>query len=479
MGLTRIRAEQISDIDYKQAVRAIQTTNVTLAGGAPSSVDGVSLVASDRVLVVGQSTGSENGIYQVQTLGTGSDGTWVRTSDANSSGEIEAGMIIMVTEGLLYADTQWKLTTNNPIVIGTTALTFVINILSAVGGANTEIQYNNSGTLGASANLTWNGAELYVNGLANVTGNVNGHTANFTSVVGNLLTAAQTGITSLGVLDSLSVTGNIAAGNLAGTSIAGTLTTATQTNITSVGQLTSLNVTGNVVAGNVSGSGLTGTLATAAQPNITSVGTLSSLTVTGNISGGNLLVTNNIVDSGALEIITGSNGNITLSPNGTGTIVANKDLRNGQANGVGNIGSSTGYFNTVFAKATSAQYADLAEVYLSDRDYIPGTVVVFGGQKEITQSTAYAQMSIAGVISTHPAHVMNAGAAGLPVALQGRVPCRVTGTIRKGDLVTSSEVAGVATRLDPADWVPGSVIGKALEDHEDGEGVIEVVVGRV
>jgi hypothetical protein len=88
MGLTRLRAEQISDIDYKQAVRVVTVTNVTLSGGAPTPVDGVSLSVGDRVLVTGQSTGSQNGIYQVQTVGTGSNGTWIRSTDTNATGEL-------------------------------------------------------------------------------------------------------------------------------------------------------------------------------------------------------------------------------------------------------------------------------------------------------------------------------------------------------------------------------------------------------
>ena len=130
MGLTRLRAEQISDIDYKQAVRVITVTNVTLSGGAPTPVDGVNLSAGDRVLVTGQSTGSQNGLYQVETVGSGSNGTWVRTSDGNTTGEIEAGMIVMVTEGTIYADTQWKLITDDPIIINTTALTFTQNYMA-------------------------------------------------------------------------------------------------------------------------------------------------------------------------------------------------------------------------------------------------------------------------------------------------------------------------------------------------------------
>jgi len=133
MGLTRPRAHQLQDIDYKQTARAITTTNITLSGGAPAVVDGVSLGLNDRVLVTGQSTGSENGIYSVTTVGAGSNGTWARSSDADGAGELNAGSITMVTEGTTYADTQWKLTTDDPITIGSTALTFVRNGAAAYG----------------------------------------------------------------------------------------------------------------------------------------------------------------------------------------------------------------------------------------------------------------------------------------------------------------------------------------------------------
>ena len=133
MGLTRPRAHQLQDIDYKQTSRAITTTNITLSGGAPAVVDGVSLGLNDRVLVTGQSTGSENGIYSVTTVGAGANGTWARSSDADGAGELNAGSITMVTEGTTYADTQWKLTTDDPITIGSTALTFVRNGAAAYG----------------------------------------------------------------------------------------------------------------------------------------------------------------------------------------------------------------------------------------------------------------------------------------------------------------------------------------------------------
>lgn len=127
MALTKPRAYQIYDIDYKQAVRVVSTTNITLAGGAPNSVDGVTLSQNDRVLVTGQTGKSQNGIYYVTTVGTGSNGTWGRSVDADTTGEVLAGMVVMVTEGSQYADTQWKLLTDDPITIGTTQLTFAQN----------------------------------------------------------------------------------------------------------------------------------------------------------------------------------------------------------------------------------------------------------------------------------------------------------------------------------------------------------------
>lgn len=180
MALTRVRADQISDIDYKQAVRVVTVSNVALTGGAPLVVDGVTLVQNNRVLVAGQSSASQNGLFVVQTPGTGSDGTWVRSSDANVSGEIEAGMIVMVTEGLIYADTQWKLITNDPIVLGVTALTFTQNYLAnsiSSGSSNVVV---NSGNVTISANgvpnvITVSSTGMIIQGDISVTGNVYGN----------------------------------------------------------------------------------------------------------------------------------------------------------------------------------------------------------------------------------------------------------------------------------------------------------------
>lgn len=334
--------------------------------------------------------------------------------------------------------------------------------------------------------------------------------------------------TALGI----NATGNVTAGNLSGTSISGTLTTAAQTNITSVGTLTELAVTGNISGGNIGATNIVGTLATASQPNITTVGTLGALAVTGNITGGNISIASinatgnaqvgNILAGGYYYAngipFTSSGGGISwttqanvppASPtpgdfwydsytqakyqyvnDGTGNVwvdqsapttfatISVSGIINNNANGVGNIGSDSTRFDTVFAKATSAQYADLAEIYVADAEYPPGTVVVFGGSAEITQSTKICDSRVAGVISTNPAFIMNDSVQGLPVALVGRVPCRVKGPVLPGDVLVTSDEPGTACRIIDQ-WVHGCVIGKSLGIVPEGTtATIEVSVGR-
>ena len=126
-----------------------------------------------------------------------------------------------------------------------------------------------------------------------------------------------------------------------------------------------------------------------------------------------------------------------------------------------------------------ATYADLAEKYSGDNQYEPGTVLVFGGDREVTISSIAGDRKVAGVVSTNPAYNMNVECInGVDVALQGRVPCKVVGFIRKGDMMTTSHIPGVATSNDNPPT--GSIIGKALENYDSTEvGIIEVAVGRL
>ena len=190
MGLTKPRAHQLQDIDYKQTARALTDTNITLSGGAPATVDGVSLALHDRVLVTGQTDASENGIYYVTTVGAGSNGTWARSLDANETGELNGGTIIMVTEGTNHADTQWKLTTDDPITIGSTNLNFALNSSAAYG-------------------------VIAVAGQSSISANSVGDT--LTVATGNnivVTTNAGTETLTIAVSDTITATGNITGGNL-------------------------------------------------------------------------------------------------------------------------------------------------------------------------------------------------------------------------------------------------------------------------
>ena len=192
----------------------------------------------------------------------------------------------------------------------------------------------------------------------------------------------------------------------------------------------------------------------------TSIETAVAGNVTGNLTG-------NVTSTGANTM-----GTLTIA----GTLTGKNILPD--ANLSYDIGSNTKKYNTVYAKATSAQYADLAEIYESDSEYEVGTVVIFGGEKEITVSSMGADPRVAGVISENPAYLMNDEATGQAVALQGKVPCKVVGQINKGDmLVTHSQHPGVARKgIDPK---MGTVVGKALEEYNSTDiGTINIVAGR-
>lgn len=171
--------------------------------------------------------------------------------------------------------------------------------------------------------------------------------------------------------------------------------------------------------------------------------------------------------------INGSTGSISVNGGSAATAIINSGT-----NGTGNIGTSAQRFNTVFARATSAQYADLAENYLSDANYEVGTVVVFGGEKEITTTQLVADTAVAGVISTNPAYLMNSSLEnGQPVALRGRVPVKVTGVVKKGDLLVTSNIAGTAISVGRDNSRGHAVFAKSLEDKSTNDvQLIEAVI---
>jgi len=234
---------------------------------------------------------------------------------------------------------------------------------------------------------------------------------------------------------------------------------------------TSANTANKVVARNASGNFSAGTITATFSGNLTGDVTGN---VTGNVSGSSGSCTGN----SATATYATSAGSITSQAN-SATITATSNntanqivLRDGSGNFSAGVMTGT---------ATAARYADLAERYATDKEYEVGTVVVFGGEKEITVSNIRMDTRVAGVISANPAYMMNCEAgsdATHPyVALTGRVPCRVVGKIKKGDILVCSGIPGVAIATDNPRI--GSMIGKALEDYDsDHIGTIEIVVGR-
>jgi hypothetical protein len=211
-----------------------------------------------------------------------------------------------------------------------------------------------------------------------------------------------------------------------------------------------VSVTGNITGGNVLGG---------ANVNATTH-TGTTVSVTGNITGGNISVSGNVSAGSSLNVGAG--------------------IFNSAANGVGNIGSSSTYFNTIFAKSTSAQYADVAERFAADEFLAPGTVVELGGIAEITKSTQDLSDRVFGVISLQPAYLMNGGAGEdrthPPVAMTGRVPVQVIGPVSKGDRLVSAG-DGCARAARPGEATAFNVIGRALGHKTTADlGMVEAIV---
>jgi len=381
------------------------------------------------------------------------------------------------------------------------------NITLAVAGSVIETIASTgayvTGIYSASGNII--GGNILTVGAVSATGNVTG--ANF---IGNVIPPAG---------GAVSTTGNITGGNLLTSGIMSATGNATSGNLITAGLAT---VTGNIQGGNVRTAGLI-----SATGNITGGNVLFGSGVvsgTGNITGGNVLFgsgrvsgTGNItggaffgdggylsnvsaavsvtkIENGTSNASIGSAGaNLTISINGTanvlvasttGIVVGNVSVFTGiehtGANAVGNIGSSSNYFNRLYATATTALYADVAERFAADEELAPGTVVELGGTAEITKSQQDLSENVFGVISTRAAYLMNGGAGEddthPPVAMTGRVPVQVIGVVRKGDRLVSAG-SGMARAAKPGEATAFNVIGRALIDKlTPGPGTIEAIV---
>ncbi len=409
----------------------------------------------------------------------GISASFITAGNITATGNITGGQFYGNGAGLTGVVAVANIGTSSELINGTTSFNIPVsggNVLGSVNGvANVYVfsdtgvnvaGYVSSNTVVTTGNIT--GGNIITAGFVfsntvtasdNVTGG-NIITAGFMSATGVILSASTITGGNLATAGLLNVTGNITGGN-----------------IVTAGLLTA---TGNVIGGNIVTAGQVSSNTVTATNNITggNIVTAGFISATGNILGGNLNVTGNIVVTGALSVITGSNGNITLAPNGTGNINTGANIMP-TANSTANIGSTNLRYNTIFAQATTALYADLAECYAADADYLPGTVVMFGGSAEVTICNHEASAKVAGVISTNPAYKMNSGLESnhvATVALVGRVPVQVQGSVEAGDMMVSAGNGRARAEINPA---MGTVIGKAVSSFNGQTGTVEIVVGRL
>ena len=336
------------------------------------------------------------------------------------------------------------------------------NIKSAISGGNLNIQANVSGTtfvvaqaLGASGTFAVSNA-LVVGSTASAVGNItaaNFNTNGLITAVGNII-GGNINTNALVRAANVSVTANVTGGNL----LTGGLISATG-NIS-----TGANISGSFILGN--GSALTGLslgVSVTKFENGTSKGEINT-------------------PNGNINFNVGGTANVVVIDTTTvyANIVSVNSIAKIGSNAIGNIGSSSNYFNQVFATATTALYADVAERFAADELLEPGTVVELGGVKEITRSNQDLSENVFGVISTRPAYTMNGGAGEddthPKVAMTGRVPVKVVGYVRKGDRLVSAG-AGVARAAQPGEATAFNVIGRSLVDKPTPEpGTIEAIV---
>ena len=465
------------------AGNAAATAGLVFNNSGPNvlTVDG-SYSATGAIIATGNITGGNlTGTLLTGTLSTAAQPN-VTSVGTLSSLSVTAN----ITGGNLNTGGQVSATGN----IRTAGFFFAAQDIN-VGGDITATSYT-----GATASLTGNidVGNIRTGGQVSATGNITGNyfvgngsllTSLVTNTIqngnSNVLVGSSAGNVSINVrgiaplaiftplgqtiTGTMSATGTVTAGNLVTGGTAFVTGDFTGSNIATSGFV---SASGNITGGNI----ITGNVSAASNVIVGSAGNAQIY-----MFGGNVHLDNNSTGNIAFRVNTGNGAVTTVRVLGTGGLGVAGGIFNETGNGVSDIGTPTAIFGTVFAQATSAQYADLAEKYESDADYVPGTVVVFGGDKEITVTDQAGDERVAGVVSTEPAYLMNSAAAGLPVALRGKVPVRVIGSVTKGDSLITSTTTGAAQSVGRSREYAQAVFAKALETSTDtNEKVILAVI---
>ena len=408
MALTRPKYSQIYDTDWKQSVRVAtvgsDVGNLTVGNTQPNTLDGVSLAYQDRILVKDQTRGLENGIYWVLSVGTGSNGWWARTADANADSFVTSGLTVDVTTGNVNLGKQFKLITQDPISLGNTALTFS-TIGATAGGANTQVQFNDtSSLLGGSPAFTFN----KTSNVLTVTGNVSA--TNFIGS-GQYLTGITT-YSNANVASYLpTYSGNVSATNFIGSGqyLTG-ITTYSNANVASYLPTYS----GNVSATNFIGSGqyLTG-ITTYSNANVASY----LPTYSGNVSATNFIGSGQYLTG----ITTYSNANVaSYLPTYSGNISTS------------NLAASFGVFTNNLYFANGAPYSFGSPNSISNN---ASNVIVTASYVNVAiASSNVAAFSSAGLTTTGNLNV------GGNLVVSGNLTVTGTTTTVNTEIINQSEV---------------------------------------
>ena len=315
--------------------------------------------------------------------------------------------------------------------------------------------------------------------------------------LGSTVTAVA-GLTSTTFSGATSGTIQLIPAAIAGTGIVLTMPATTGTVVTTgdTGTVTNTMLAGSITNAKLANSSVTlGSTALTLGATVTTVAGLNSVTsttfvgaLTGNASGSATKVQVDVLVSGTNYLLLGAVGaGVGQTPMTYSTLTYTTSTNILTTNISGNVittganttaGTITGNWSLSAGSKLNATYADLAEKYVADREYSPGTVLVFGGEQEITLASTFNSTRVAGVVTTNPAYTMNNNCEGehvATIALQGRVPVKVSGNIAKGDLMVSG-ANGRAIANNEAR--AGTIIGKSLENFTGTEGTIEVAVGR-
>tara|TARA_B100000963_G_scaffold168901_1_gene146750 strand:- start:14891 stop:17056 length:2166 start_codon:yes stop_codon:yes gene_type:complete len=471
-----------------RAYRADGLTGNLVIGASNVAITSIVTTASDIIPDAGDTydLGSSTNRWQnayingILSLGQTGGSAEVRSTAANVTTRI--------------GTTSFPITTSN---IGDATVN-TIRVSNYQGGSGNI----NIGNVIASGAIT--SASLSVSGAASVTGNIDGTIFKGTTAI----FTGSGAFNSITVTNSTTLNGSVQLGDASADNIAinGEITTHIIPDATTTYNLGSstrywnqayidvLNVSNNMTfAGKLRLTDVTNpsSVADATAPLFLDGGAVieKKLYVGENIISSADFVGVNADLSGTLQVDgvtdlngrTDLNGDVNLGNANTDTITFNGVVDSHilpNANATLNLGSASARFGTFHGEATSAQYADLAEIYTADADYEPGTVVKLGGSAEVTQTTSFNDPEVFGVVSTNPAYLMNAEEEGVAVALSGRVPCKVEGRIKKGERLVSGSKPGFAKALGNNEYDMRSVVGRALVEKDTfDDAVIEVVVG--